>query len=100
MEFNFWRKFKDIEEKFDRFEEEFDRFEEEVNKMKKRFTIYATFIVILAVLCTIGWGVNLVKLIKCDFEPSYKEEIIRGVGVILPPVGAIVGIFPSFDEKK
>lgn len=56
----------------------------------------AMFLLICLMLCVvalvpIGYILNIYKLVKCDFEPSYKAEIIRGVGAIAPPVGVIVG---------
>jgi len=46
-------------------------------------------------LIIVGFGItgyikNVVKLTKCDFEPSYKAEVIHGIGLI-PPVGCITG---------
>ena len=38
------------------------------------FLIWAYFV--------IAWIVNLVKLINCDFEAPYREEIIHGIGFI------------------
>ena len=32
----------------------------------------------------------IVKFIRCDFEPSYKAEIVYGVGM-LTPIGCIIG---------
>lgn len=46
-----------------------------------------------------GWGRNIYKLAKCDFEAPYKAEIIRGIGII-PPVGAILGYCNISDGKK
>lgn len=45
------------------------------------FIIYAYFIV-----C---WIVNLVQFIQCDFEPSYKDEIIKGIGVLGAPLAGL-----------
>lgn len=47
-------------------------------------------IVILLVIGT-GWVKSIVHLSNCDFEPAYKAEVIYGVGVLVPPVGAVVG---------
>lgn len=57
---------------------------------KKGFTLIEVVIVIVALFIGIGWILNIAKLTQCDFEPSYKAEIIRTIG-ILPPVGGIVG---------
>ena len=45
------------------------------------FIIYAYFI--------ICWIVNLVQFIQCDFEPSYKDEIIKGIGVLGAPLAGV-----------
>lgn len=30
----------------------------------------------------IAWIVNLVKLLRCDFEAPYKDEIVHAIGLI------------------
>ena len=37
-----------------------------------------------------GWVKNIIKLSECDFEPSYKAEVIHTVGLV-PIVGAFTG---------
>lgn len=54
--------------------------------MLKVFVIQVVVFLIIA----IGWIMNVVKLVKCDFEAPYKAEVIRGIGLI-PPIGMIVG---------
>jgi hypothetical protein len=46
---------------------------------------------VIVLIWTVGWGKNVYKLCHCDFEASYKAEVIRGVGVIVPVVGAVTG---------
>lgn len=46
--------------------------------------------VIIIVLIGAGWVNNVIKLSECDFEPSYKAEVIHTVGLI-PIVGAVTG---------
>lgn len=53
--------------------------------------VSAVFVICIYVFFFFGWGMNIYKLTKCDFEPSYKAEIIRGIGIIVAPVGSIVG---------
>ena len=36
------------------------------------------------------WIVNIIQLISCDFEPSYKEEVIKAIGLIGPAAGITV----------
>ena len=52
-----------------------------------------TVILVIAVfvLCVLGWFMNLVKFLQCDFEPSYKAEVIHGVGIVIPVVGIVAG---------
>lgn len=38
---------------------------------------------LLVPVFTIGcWIVNIVKLVNCDFEAPYKQEIIHAIGLI------------------
>jgi len=40
---------------------------------------------------------NGYKLFKCDFESSYKCEIIHGVGLIIPPA-ALITVWADVDH--
>lgn len=51
--------------------------------------------VILAGACLYGWVMNIVYLWGCDFDPSYKAEILRIIGIFVPPIGIFLGIFPN-----
>ena len=51
----------------------------------------------VALVCLFGWGANIVKLVKCDFEPSYKAECIRTIGIVVPIVGAVTGYMDIED---
>jgi len=51
--------------------------------------------IIVAIAIVSGYISNIVKLTSCDFKPSYKCEIIRGVGIALFPMGAILGCIPN-----
>ncbi len=37
-----------------------------------------------------GWVKNVIKLANCDFEPSYRAEVIHAVG-LFPLVGMVTG---------
>jgi hypothetical protein len=56
--------------------------------MKLRSILILQLVIVLVV--GTGWVKNLIKLADCDFEPSYKAEVIHFVGLI-PPVGMITG---------
>lgn len=47
----------------------------------------------------IGWVVNIVKFIKCDFKEPYTTEIVRGIGIVVAPVGGIIGYINIGEEK-
>ncbi len=53
-----------------------------------KFTILIWLLVVI--LGGVGWVKNIIKLSDCDFEPSYKAEVIHAVGII-PIVGAFTG---------
>ena len=55
--------------------------------MKKLIVICA--IVILIPIS--GYITNIVRFCRCDFQEPYKTEVIRGIGIAIPPIGAIVG---------
>ena len=47
-----------------------------------------TFVSIIApvwFVISLFWCANLVKLVNCDFKPSWKGEIIHTIGVFFPP---------------
>lgn len=46
----------------------------------------------------IGWITNIVKFAEYDFKPSYKAEIIRGIGIIAVPIGGVIGYLNIKDE--
>ena len=45
----------------------------------------------IVVLLLMGWITNLVKVFGCDFASPYKAEVIRTVGIFIPPVGGVAG---------
>lgn len=57
----------------------------------------ASILIIICLLFTIGWILNIVKLTKLDFKAPYKAEVIRIIG-ITPPVGGIVGYLKITDN--
>ena len=56
--------------------------------------IYLAFIALLIG----GYFANIYKLTQLDFEPNYKAEAIRAIGVPIAPLGVIAG-FVTFDEE-
>jgi len=69
--------------------------------MRTMFSTLSIPVILLATVVLLafpaGYILNIVKLCDCDFDASYKAEIIRGIGIVLPPVGCIVGYFSIAD---
>ena len=38
-----------------------------------------------------GWVMNIIQLIGCDFTEIDAKEVLKIVGVIFAPIGAIMG---------
>lgn len=57
--------------------------------MKTFFTVQA-FVLLLGIAALVGEIRCVYKFVKCDFEPSYKAEIVYGVGAVTG-LGAIIG---------
>lgn len=56
--------------------------------------------VLIWILCLYGWFANLYKLTKCDFDTPLKAEVIRGVGVVVFPIGIVCGYMKIEDAKS
>lgn len=37
----------------------------------------------------VAWVINLIQFLACDFSEPYREEIIKGIGVIIAPAAGI-----------
>jgi hypothetical protein len=58
--------------------------------MKTVLSLGFVFSLLIGILALVGWIKCLIKFIDCDFKPSYKAEVIYGVGTITG-LGAIIG---------
>lgn len=52
---------------------------------------FITLFIVFVLAGAVGWANNLIALFNCDFKAPYKAEVIRTVGVFVPPLGAVVG---------
>ena len=50
-------------------------------------------------LLILGWFVNIYRFFQCDFDTPLREEVIRGVGIFVPPVGGVIGYIDIEDEE-
>jgi len=53
---------------------------------------------IIIIITIIGYSFNMISFAHCDFKEPYREEAIRGVGVIFPPVGIVAGYIDIEDK--
>lgn len=54
---------------------------------------------LVIVLGVFGWCANVYKLAHDDFAEPYKSEVFRAVGLVVAPVGAVLG-FVTFDCEE
>lgn len=53
-------------------------------------------IYLLYFLLLLGQILCIIKFIRSDFKPSYKREIIYGIGMVTP-LGSVIGYFNIKD---
>lgn len=56
------------------------------------------FIGAIILVLPISWIVNAYKLTQCDFEPAYKEEVLRVIAIPIAPLSIIVA-WIDFEDK-
>jgi len=66
--------------------------------MDKLGIVLLTVGAVLTFFVIFGYAKNLVRLIQLDFNAPYKAEIIRGGGVLFPPLGVIAGYTNIQDQ--
>lgn len=62
-------------------------------------TVLAIIYLVVLALVVGGYLTNLYKLTQLDFEPNYKAEAIRIIGIPVAPLGIIAG-FVTFEEEE
>lgn len=58
---------------------------------------FSILIIGIYILAVWGYIANIYKLTDCDFDKPHKAEVIRIVGIVVPPVGCITG-FMHIDD--
>jgi hypothetical protein len=61
--------------------------------MKNGYIILLIWLIII-----FGWFRNIYKLTQCDFDVPLKTEVIRSVGIVVFPLGAIFGYMNIGEE--
>ena len=62
-----------------------------MDKIESMFALLCFGLVVVIIVCCFGYVANVVNFCKCDFAEPYKAEIIRGLGIAIPPVGVVAG---------
>ena len=62
-----------------------------MRKLQSGFTAIELLIVTIVLFGIGGWVANVVKLIGSDFDPITGLVIARLIGVVLAPLGAVLG---------
>ena len=57
--------------------------------MNNNIIIAITLQIFFAIYFTVSWIVNLIQFIGCDFAEPYKDEVIYGIGVFIPPAAMV-----------
>lgn len=68
--------------------------------MDKTFTVLRVAQLGITLFFAIGWAANFIYLCHCDFQPPYKVEILRTVGVLVPPIGGVLGWVSIEDDSQ
>lgn len=51
--------------------------------------MFASIIALVWFVISLFWCANLIKLVNCDFKPSWKGEIVHTIGVFVPPASIL-----------
>lgn len=58
---------------------------------EKLLISFYLFLIILVTFIFVGYVMNLFSIIYCDFQEPLKEEFLRMIGLIIPPLGGVLG---------
>ncbi len=63
--------------------------------------IIKSYIVVLliSILSVYGYINNIVKLTKCDFDRPVKAEVLRITGIVIAPIGCVLG-YINIEDKE
>ena len=70
---------------------------------RKGFTLIELIMVcfwLVMVIGLVGYAAKIAKFCHCDFKAPVKAEVCRGIGILMPPVGAVEGFITIKDGSK
>lgn len=65
--------------------------------MSKLSFLTFTIIVLFCLVVGYGWISNIVRFVRLDFQSPYKAEVLRGVGIVVAPMGVVEGFIKIKD---
>jgi hypothetical protein len=68
--------------------------------MNKTSLVTIALYLVISIFACAGWVLNLAKFVQCDFDTPFKTEIVRGTGVVVPVIGAVVGYMDIGEEER
>lgn len=61
------------------------------NSQRGSALLFSGIVVLLAIAGVGGWIANIVKLVGMSMDPITGMLIVRAVGIVLAPLGAVMG---------
>lgn len=58
---------------------------------QRGYTIVELLLLLLLIGGAFGWGWNIVKIFQVIDDPLTAMIVFRGIGIFVPPLGAILG---------
>lgn len=55
--------------------------------------MFNLFCLSLALVAVVGWIMNVVALAGMSFDPITTTLVLRCVGIVMVPLGAVMGLF-------
>jgi hypothetical protein len=55
-------------------------------------------IIFIWLIVIFGWFRNIYKLTQCDFDVPLKTEVIRSIGIVIFPIGVVIGYMDIGEE--
>jgi hypothetical protein len=59
--------------------------------IQRGFTSTEAILVVIVLAGIGGWVANIVKFIGMDFQHITGMLVVRGIGIFVPPLGAVLG---------
>ena len=68
-----------------------------VKTVNNNFMKSIIVLILIVLVASFGYCMNIYKIFGTDFASPYKAEVIRATGILVPPVGMIAGFLTIED---